>query len=152
MNIQNKKAYFDYTILEKFEAGISLTGAEVKSLKGGHAQLDGSFVRIVGSEAYLVNAQIFPFVYARPEDYDPRRTRKLLLHKKELLSLKGRIEGANLTLIPLSWYTKGPLVKLEVGLAQGKKQYDKREVKRKKDQKFGKFVKNALTRLKKNKL
>jgi SsrA-binding protein len=88
MNIQNKKAYFDYTILEKIEAGISLTGAEVKSLKGGHAQLDGAFVRIIGSEAFLVNAQIFPFAYARPEGYEPRRTRKLLLHKKELLSLK----------------------------------------------------------------
>jgi SsrA-binding protein len=82
MNIQNKKALFDYTILEQFEAGVALTGAEVKSIKGGHAQLDGSFVRIIGSEAYLVNAQIFPFLYARPEGYDPKRTRKLLLHKK----------------------------------------------------------------------
>ncbi len=135
MNIQNKKALFDYTILERFEAGVALTGAEVKSIKGGHAQLDGSFVRIIGSEAYLVNAQIFPFLYARPEGYDPKRTRKLLLHKKELLSLKSKIEGANLTLIPLSWYTKGLLVKLEVGLARGKKQYEKREVKRRKDQK-----------------
>ncbi len=134
MKILNKKASFEYEILERFEAGVQLTGAEVKSVKGGHAQLEGAFVRIVGSEAYLVNAQIFPFIYARPEGYDPRRTRKLLLHKKELLSLKGRIEGANLTLIPLSWYTRGPLVKLEVGLARGKKQYEKREVKRKADQ------------------
>lgn len=135
MNIQNKKALFDYTILERCEAGVALTGAEVKSIKGGHAQLDGSFVRIIGFEAYLVNAQVFPFLYARPEGYDPKRTRKLLLHKKELLSLKSKIEGANLTLIPLSWYTKGPLIKLEVGLARGKKQYEKRDVKRRKDQK-----------------
>lgn len=134
MKILNKKAFHDYSILEHFEAGIALTGAEVKSLKSGHGQLDGAFVRIIGSEAHLVNAQIFPFKYARPEGYDPRRTRKLLLHKKELLSLKGKIDGANLTLIPLSWYTKGPLVKLDVGLARGKKQYEKREVKRKEDQ------------------
>ena len=134
MNIQNKKAFHDYTVLERLETGIQLTGAEVKSLKGGHAQLDGAFVRIVGSEAYLVNAQIFPFLYARPEGYDPRRTRKLLMHKKELLSLKSKTEGANLTLIPVSWYTKGPLVKLEIALARGKKQYEKREAKRKEDQ------------------
>jgi len=134
MNIQNKKAFHDYTILDRLETGIQLTGAEVKSLKGGHATLDGAFVRLVGSEAYLVNAQIFPFLYARPEGYDPRRTRKLLMHKKELLSLKSKSEGANLTLIPISWYTKGPLIKLEIGLARGKKQYEKREAKRKADQ------------------
>ena len=135
MNIQNKKAFHDYTILERLESGIQLTGAEVKSLKGGHATLDGAFVRIRGSEAYLVNAQIFPFLYARPEGYDPRRTRKLLMHKNELLSLKSKSEGANLTLVPISWYTKGPLVKLEIGLARGKKQYEKREAKRREDQK-----------------
>jgi len=134
MNIQNKKAFHDYTLLERFESGIQLTGAEVKSLKGGHATLDGAFVRIVGSEAYLVNAQIFPFLYARPEGYDPRRTRKLLMHKSELLRLKSKLEGANLTLVPISWYTKGPLVKLEIALARGKKQYEKREAKRREDQ------------------
>jgi SsrA-binding protein len=134
VKIFNKKATYEYTITERFEAGINLTGAEVKSVKGGHAQLEGAFVRIIGSEAYLVNAQIFPYIYARPEGYDPKRTRKLLLHKAELIRLKSKLEGANLTLVPLSWYTKGPLVKLEVGLARGKKQYEKREVKRKEDQ------------------
>ena len=134
MKIFNKKVTFEYTILERFEAGINLTGAEVKSIKGGHAQLTGSFVRIIGSEAYLVNAQIFPYIYARPEGYDPKRTRKLLLHKAELIRLKSKLEGANLTLVPLSWYTKGPLIKLEIGLARGKKQYEKREVKRREDQ------------------
>ncbi len=74
-------------------------------------------------------------MYARPEGYDPARTRKLLLHKKEIVSLKGKLDGANLTLVPLFWYTKGPLVKLEVGLARGKKQYEKRESKRMADQK-----------------
>jgi SsrA-binding protein len=134
MNIQNKKAFFDYQIVDRVETGIVLTGAEVKSLKGDHAKLDGSFVRIVGSEAYLVNGQIFPYLNARLEGYDPRRTRKLLMHKKELLSLKSKVEGANLTLIPLRWYTKGPLIKLEIALARGKKQYEKRESKRKADQ------------------
>lgn len=137
MKIVNKKAFHEYTIAEKFEAGVALIGAEVKSVKGGHAQLDGAFVRIIGSEAFLVNAQIFPYKFAGPPaggGYDPKRTRKLLLHKKELLSLKGKVAGANLTLIPISWYTKGPLVKLEVGLARGKKQYEKREVKRREDQ------------------
>jgi SsrA-binding protein len=133
MKLVNKKAPFEYEILEQFEAGIQLTGAEVKSLREGHAQLEGSFVRIVGMEAFLVNAQVFPFLYARPEGYDPKRTRKLLLHKQELLSLKGRIDGSNLTLVPLSWYTKGPLIKLEVGLARGKKQFQKREAKRRAD-------------------
>lgn len=135
MKIVNKKATYNYTILDRFEAGVNLVGAEVKSLKTGHASLEGSFVRLIGSEAYLVNAQIFPYIYARPEGYDPKRTRKLLLHKKELISLKNKIEGANLTLIPLSWYNKGPLVKLEIGLARGKKQYEKREVKRREHQK-----------------
>ena len=135
MKIVNKKAFHDYSILDRFEAGIQLTGAEVKSVKGGHAQLDGSFVRIVGSEAYLVNAQIFPFIYARPEGYDPRRTRKLLFHKSEIIRLKSKLDGANLTIVPLSWYTRGPLVKLEVGLARGKREFEKREAKRREDQK-----------------
>lgn len=135
MHITNKRALFDYEITDRFEAGIALTGAEVKSLREGHATLDGAFVRIIGGDAYLVNAQIFPYTYARPEKYDPKRTRRLLLHKKELISLKSKIDGANLTLIPISWYTKGPLVKLEVGLARGKKQYEKREKKRREQEK-----------------
>lgn len=135
MKIINRKATYDYTILDRFEAGIHLLGSEVKSLKGGHASLEGAFVRIIGSEAYLVNAQIFPYIYARPEGYDPKRTRKLLLHKKELTSLKSKLDGANLTLVPLFWYTKGSLVKLEVGVARGKKQYEKREAKKREDMK-----------------
>ncbi len=135
MNIINRRATYDYTILDRFEAGVHLTGPEVKSLRGGHAKLDGAFVKILGSEAYLVNAHISPYPFARIENYDPKQRRKLLLHKRELISLKTKLESANLTLVPLSWYTKGPLVKLEVGLARGKKQYEKREVKRREDQK-----------------
>ncbi len=135
MKIINRKATFDYTILDRVEAGIQLGGAEVKSVRGGHASLEGAFVRVVGTEIFLVNAQIFPYIYARPEGYDPKRTRKLLLHKKEIIALKTKTEGANLTLVPLSWYTKGPHIKLEVGLARGKKQYEKRDKKRREDQK-----------------
>jgi len=133
MNIKNDKAFHDYTIVDRFEAGIQLLGMEVKSLRDGHAKLDGSFVRIIGDEAYLVNSQIFPYVHASPAGYDPKRTRKLLMHTAELVSLKSKTQGANLTIIPLSWYTKGPRIKLEVGLARGKKQYEKREAKKKED-------------------
>lgn len=135
MKIVNKRATFDYEILDRIEAGIQLLGSEVKSLREGHGSLEGSFVRIMDSEAYLINAQIFPYQYSVPEGYDPKRTRKLLLHKNELISAKSKIDGANLTLIPISWYTKGPRIKLEVGLARGKKQYEKREKLRREQQK-----------------
>lgn len=133
MKIDNRKAFFDYEILEKFEAGINLYGAEVKAVRLGHADLSGSFVKIIGSEAYLVNAKIFPYKYAAPEDYDERRTRKLLLHKSEIIALKSKIEGANLSLVPLSLYTKKGFIKVEVGLGRGKKEYDKREKIKRKD-------------------
>src|SRR5258708_31533138 len=102
MKISNKRAFFDYEIKEHMEAGINLTGAEVKAVRLGHADLSGSFVRIKGSEAYLVNAKIYPYKYARPEDYDETRSRKLLLHKKEIISLKSKIDGLNLTIVPMS--------------------------------------------------
>lgn len=135
MRIVNRKATFDYEILDRFEAGVHLVGHEVKSIRGGHAKLEGSHVRIIGSEAYLVSAEIYPYQFARLEGYDPKRTRKLLIHKKEIIGLKTKLESANLTMVPLSWYTRGPLIKLEVGLARGKKEYQKREAKRREDQK-----------------
>ncbi|MDO8582914.1 MAG: SsrA-binding protein, partial [bacterium] len=101
MKITNKRAFFDYSILEKFEAGINLYGAEVKAVRLGHADLTGSHVRIMGSEAYLINAKIFPYKYSRPENYDEQRTRKLLLHKNEIIALKSKTEGQNLTLVPV---------------------------------------------------
>lgn len=133
MKIDNRKAFFDYEILEKLEAGINLYGAEVKAVRLGHADLSGSFVRIIGSEAYLVNAKIFLYKYAAPEGYDERRTRKLLLHKREIISLKSRIEGSNLALVPLSLYIGKGFVKVEVGLGRGKKEFDKRQKIKKKD-------------------
>jgi SsrA-binding protein len=135
MEIRNRKAGFDYEIVESFEAGVNLLGAEVKSLRGGRATLDGSYVRAMGSEVYLIGAQISPYPFARPEGYDPKRTRKLLLHKREILKLKHRTEADGLTLVPLSWYTKGPRIKLCVALARGKKQFEKRDKIKKREDK-----------------
>ena len=134
MKITNKKAFYDYDVQERIEAGINLLGAEVKAIRLGSADLTGSHVRIVGSEAYLINAKIFPYKYARPEGYDEQRTRKLLLHKKEIIALKSKIEGAKLTLVPLSLYTTKSFIKLELGLGKGKKEYDKRAKIKKRDQ------------------
>ncbi len=133
MKISNKRAFYDYEIGERLEAGIHLTGAEVKAVKSEHADLTGSFVRIMGSEAYLVNAKIFPLPYARPQDYEESRTRKLLLHKKEIISLKSKSEGSNMTLVPISLYDKGGLIKLEVGIGKGKRKFDKKEAKKRAD-------------------
>lgn len=133
MKIVNRQALHNYKILEKFEAGINLLGSEVKSVKAGHINLTGAFARVIGSEVYLVNASIPLYEYARPEGYDERRTRKLLLHKKEIITLKTKMDQGNRTLVPLACYSKGSLVKLELALAQGKKEYDHREEIKKKD-------------------
>jgi SsrA-binding protein len=127
MKIINRKAHFDYTIQDVYEAGINLLGAEVKSIKGGKMSLEGSFVKIIGSEVYLVNAEIYPYPYARPEGYEAKRTRKLLLHKKEIISIKSKMQSSNLTLIPLECYNLHGWVKVKIGLAKGKKQFEKRE-------------------------
>ncbi len=133
MKIINRKAHYNYSIDEKFEAGINLLGAEVKAIRLNHADLSGSFVRIVGSEAYLINAKIFPYEYARPDQYDPKRTRKLLLHKKQIFALKSKTEGTSLTIVPISLYTTGNLIKLELALGKPKKKFEKKEALKKKD-------------------
>ncbi|HUQ84891.1 MAG TPA: SsrA-binding protein SmpB [Candidatus Limnocylindrales bacterium] len=133
MKIANKRAFFDFEVMQKFEAGIHLTGAEVKAIRLGHADLTGSFVRIMGNEAYLIGSKIFPYAYARPENYDTNRTRKLLLHKRELISLKSKIEGASLTIVPVSWYTTDRLIKLELALGKSKKKFDKKAAIKKRD-------------------
>jgi SsrA-binding protein len=133
MKIINRKAHYDYTILDRFEAGIALVGSEVKSLRAGHGKLETAFVRLMDGNAYLINAEIPQYQFSRPEGYDPKRTRKLLLHKNQLISLEGKLKVGNLTLVPLSWYTIGPRIKLEIGLARGKKEYEKREKIRRED-------------------
>jgi len=133
MKIINRKASYDYEIEEKFEAGINLQGAEVKAARLGHADLTGSFARIMGNEAYLINAKIFPYQYARPQEYDPKRTRKLLLHKKQIIAIKSKTEGANLTIVPVSMYTRNNLIKIELALGKPKKKFEKKEAIKRKD-------------------
>jgi SsrA-binding protein len=126
MKVINRKARFDYELLEKFEAGIALTGPEVKSAKEGKLSLEDSFVRIRNGEAWLHNAHIHPYRFADNEDYDPRRPRKLLLRRGELLKLAQKTHERGLTIVPVSCYTKGHLVKLKIALARGRKRYEKR--------------------------
>jgi len=130
---KNKKALFDYEIIEKEEAGISLKGPEVKSAKSGQINLKDSFVKIKDGEAFLLNCHISPYTEANIFNQEPTRTRKLLLHKKEIARLAGKSEEKGLTLIPISIYLKNNLVKVEIALARGKKNYDKRESIKKKD-------------------
>lgn len=132
--ISNQKAYYDYEFLDKFEAGINLMGAEVKAVRLGHVDMAGSFVRIKGSEAYLFNVKIFPYKYARPEGYDEKRTRKLLLHKKEIVALKSKTEASGLTIVPISMYTTHSFIKVELAIGKAKKQFDKRASIKKRDQ------------------
>ena len=127
MKIPNKKAHFNYLITEKFEVGVVLTGAEVKSLFKGQASLDEAYVKFVGNEVFLLNAHIHPYAYADVKKIDPKRTRKLLMHRTEIFSLQMKIKQKNLILVPLTWYNKGQQIKLEIGLARGKKMWEKRE-------------------------
>ncbi|MEO5635166.1 MAG: SsrA-binding protein SmpB [Candidatus Paceibacterota bacterium] len=130
---ENRKARFDYEILEKYEAGIELEGTEVKSVRAGRMSLEGSFVIIRGGEAYLINSNIPPYqVKNAPADYDPLRNRKLLLTKKEIMELSGNEKKA-LTIVPISVYNKNRKIKLEIALVKGKKKFDKRETLKKRD-------------------
>ncbi len=130
----NRKAGFDYEILETYEAGIQLSGHEVKSIRAHHATIAGAFVIIRGGEAFLVGSTIPPYQTANtPDGYDPGRTRKLLLKRSELRELVGRSAPKGLTLVPLSLYTNNSRIKLSFGLARKKKKYDKREVIKRRD-------------------
>jgi SsrA-binding protein len=123
----NKKATFDYELLGRFEAGLVLTGAEVKSIKTGHISLKGSFVTMHGEELFLTNANIPLYPFAKVSGvYEPTRSRKLLVRKSEIRSLIGKLQVKGLTLVPLRVYTKKRLIKLEFALARGKKAHDKR--------------------------
>src|SRR5262249_53778081 len=128
----NRKAFGDYVILEKYESGISLAGPEVKSVRDGRINLKDSYVLIKNEEAFLLNCHISPYTFAHQFNLEPTRTRKLLLHKREILRLLGKTKEKGLTLIPLRVYLKGNHVKVELGLAKARKIWGKREVKRKK--------------------
>ncbi|RJQ17955.1 MAG: SsrA-binding protein SmpB [Nitrospiraceae bacterium] len=123
----NRKAYHDYHIEGTYEAGISLLGTEVKSLRDGKANLKDSYAVIKNSEAFLLNCHISPYTHGNIQNHDPLRTRKLLLHRKEIDRLWGNISQKGFTLVPLKIYFKNGKAKVEIGLAKGKRQYEKRE-------------------------
>jgi len=124
--IVHKQARHDYAIQETLQAGMVLLGHEVKSLRGKHGSLAGSFVRVVGGEAFLLNAQVSPYPYADTKEYDPKRSRKLLLKKKEIRQLAEASQRKGWSLVPLSIEVEGRNIKLTIGLGQGKKQFEKR--------------------------
>jgi SsrA-binding protein len=130
----NRRARFDYEILETFEAGLALLGPEVKSLRAGKANLSDAYATFRRGEVYLVNAHISPYPQAGRENPEPRRERKLLLHRAEISRLVGRVGERGLTLVPLSLYFKNGRAKVELGLARGKRRYDKRESIRRREQ------------------
>lgn len=130
----NKKAKFDYEVLETFEAGLMLTGQEVKSIRAGSVSLKGAFVTIHGNDAYLINTHIPKYKYAgKMPDYEPERSRKLLLKKKEIDHLRGKSQEQGLTIVPISIYTKGRRLKMEIAVCRGKKKYDKKETIKKRE-------------------
>ncbi len=131
---ENRRAYYDYQILESYEAGLVLRGYEVKAIKTGHVSLKGSYVVIKNGQVYLINAVIPPYQPANtPDNYDPERSRKLLLKQSEINSLLGKSKQKGLTLVPLRLYTKRGKIKIEFALSRGKRKTDKRELIKKRE-------------------
>lgn len=129
----NRKARHSYDIIETLEAGIMLGGPEVKSLRNGGGNIKDSYAQITNTEVYITNFHISPYSQASIFNYDPERKRKLLLHKREIVRLGGKVKEKGLTLIPLSIYLKGNLIKVELGLAKGRKEYGKKEAIKERD-------------------
>jgi len=142
---QNRKAYHDYFIEDKFEAGIELAGTEVKSIRQGNLNLKDSFCTVKDGEIFLYGMHVSPYEKGNIFNREPRRTRKLLMHKREILRLGAKAQQDGYAIIPLSVYFKGPRVKVEIGLAKGKKLYDKREASAQRDAKreMDRAIKNA---------
>lgn len=130
---RNKKASHDYHVLETFEAGLALTGTEVKSARAGRVQLKDSFVEFRGTEAFLIGAHISHYDHGNRENHPPERPRKLLMRRRELDKLYGRLQTKGLTAVPLTLKLRGRWVKADVALVQGKRQYDKREAERRRE-------------------
>jgi SsrA-binding protein len=143
---QNRKARHDYFIEETVEAGLVLTGTEIKSIRAGRVNLQDAFALIRNGEIWMVGAHIAPYAHGNRENHEPRRDRKLLLHRQEINKLTGKIQERGWTLIPLSIYLRDGLAKVELGLARGKRQYDKRETIAKRDyeREMRRAVKNLL--------
>ena len=130
----NKKASFDYLLFDKFEAGLSLVGTEIKAIRKSGANLKDSYIKITDNlEAFLINCHISPYEFGNIINHDPKRERKLLLNKKEILKILNKVKQEKYTIVPTKMYFSGKWVKLEIALAKGKKLYDKRESIKKKD-------------------
>jgi SsrA-binding protein len=129
----NRKAFHDYHVLEKLEAGLILTGTEVKSLRAGKANLKDSYVIVKNGEGWLVGVHITPYSHGNRENHDPERVRKLLLHRREVDKLEGEIVLKGLTIVPLRLYFKGNKVKAEIAVVRGKKMHDKRETEKRRE-------------------
>lgn len=129
----NRKAHFEYFLLDRFEAGVALVGTEIKSIRAGQISLAESYVEVNANEAWLVNAHIAPYEAASRNNHDPKRRRRLLLHKREIHELFDTVRQKGVTIIPVQAYLKDGRVKLEIAVAKGKKLYDKREVMAKRD-------------------
>lgn len=138
----NKKARFEYEILETLEAGLVLTGPEVKSTRNKQIKLSGSFVTVHEGVVYLLNTHISKYKYSTLQDYEPERSKKLLLSKKQIAYLTAKLQEKGLTIVPLSVYTKGRKIKVEIGIGKGKKQFDKKRVL--KERQEGRDMRRAL--------
>ncbi len=133
---RNKTAQREYEITDRLEAGIVLSGAEVKSVKKRGINFDGAYIKLVGNEALLINASVEAYGFSNPEGYDPKRSRKLLLHKKEIERIRGKLaQAGNLTIVPLSSYIKKGFVKLEIGIGKGRKTWEIKKVEQSKTEK-----------------
>ncbi len=130
----NRRAWYEYEILDSFEAGIALLGPEVKSLRDGRANLTDAYALVRRGQAYLVGAHISPYAQAARDNPDPRRERKLLLHKAEIERIERKVQEKGLTLVPLEFYFKNGRAKVRLGVARGKRRYDKRETIRRREQ------------------
>jgi SsrA-binding protein len=129
----NRKAQHDFLIEDKFEAGVVLTGSEIKSIRGGQVNLRDSYALVRNGELWLINAHIAPYHQASYANHEPRRDRKLLMHRREINRLAGKLQEKGLTLVPLRLYLKNSRAKLELGLGRGKKMYDKRQAMRERE-------------------
>lgn len=143
----NRKAQHDYEILDRFEAGLVLTGSEIKSIRAGRVNLRDSYAVPRGGELWLLNAHIAPYEQASSQNHEPRRSRKLLMHRREINRLQGQLQEKGLTLVPLRLYLKKHVAKIELGLARGKKTYDKRATLR--DREADRQISRALGRRRK---
>jgi len=137
MITENRKVRFDYEIVESYEAGIELSGAEVKSVRGGGANLTGSRVVFKEDGAYVIGMNIQRYKFDSAEEVDPLRSRKLLLHKEEIMTLGTKMKSAGLTCVPVKLYNKGSLIKLQIALVRGKKKYEKRDLLKKRETEIG---------------